>query len=72
MGIFIMHARTPEEAVKEFVSDLERQISILENRAKGTQKRGELDKIKYCLAEFRAIRNFWVEVEVERPRRKRS
>jgi hypothetical protein len=69
---YISHARTPEELKAEVCSDLTRRISFLENQVKFSTSASEKAKLGRAIAEFIQLRDFWTELQIVRPLRKRA
>lgn len=60
---FIIHARNAHDLREFLVSDIARQIEVLENRAKNS-KATESAKIAYVLGELRLMQDFWSRVNI--------
>lgn len=60
----ILHAPNASVLRDLVVSDLERRISELEHRAKGTKSAVEGAKIAYVLAELRMMQQYWQQITI--------
>jgi hypothetical protein len=60
----LLHAPNASVLRDLVVSDLERRISELEHRAKGTRSAVEGAKIAYVLAELRMMQQYWQDISI--------
>lgn len=70
---YISHARTPEELKDEVLSDLRRRLAMLDSYINNIA-RSAAEKARLACAEkeLMAMLQFWNEVEIVRPKRKRE
>jgi hypothetical protein len=70
---YISHARTPEELKEEVCSDLRRRISSLDSWSK-IVARSEAEKSRLARASTELVEmlEFWTNLTIQRPTRKRK
>lgn len=72
MTRFITHARTPEEAIAEFVSDLNRRATYLQADQKRERTATGKARLQKAIAEITGLADYWSKVEVVAKRRIRT